>query len=140
MPFRQWLNSLFNYIPKKIIHSPLKKAISYFLVFAFLLWQWNAIHIHDHHNHHGGGHEFLKEITHSSDNCSHHESAPQSHQHISEDCQVCDLNTHNGAEFVLPLTFSEYLPYASVVLSFNTSPIGSHVPDYSHNKSPPALA
>jgi len=117
----------------------LKKAISYFLVFAFLLWQWNAIHIHDHHKHQHGGREFQQEITHSSYNCSHHESAPQSHQHISEDCQVCDLNTQSGAELLHPLSYIEYQPFSDVLIIQNSHSIGSELPDYSHNKSPPAL-
>lgn len=120
----------------------MKKAISQFLVFAFLLWQWNVLHIHDHHahkQHQSDHHPHFIEESFRSETCSDHQDAPQSHQHISEDCTVCDLNNQSHAEWTQPKFAGQIIHFRTKINPNYFQSIDSVLPDNSHNKSPPHL-
>ncbi len=120
----------------------MKKAISRFLVFAFLLWQGNVLHIHKHHNLNqatSGHHSHYSDESFKSEICSDHQDAPQSHQHISEDCRVCDLNTQSPAEWSQPKFFGQIIHFSNKINPFYFQQVESVLPDNSNNKSPPHL-
>lgn len=121
----------------------MKKAISQFLVFAFLLWQWNVLHIHEHHEHkqyHSEHHSHFIEESFRSETCSDHQDAPQSHQHISEDCTVCDLNNQSPAEWIQPKFYGHIIHFRTKINPYYFQSVDSVLPDKSHNKSPPHLS
>jgi hypothetical protein len=120
----------------------MKKAISQFLVFAFLLWQWNVLHIHDHQDHEqdqSEHHSHFIEESFRSETCSDHQDAPQSHQHISEDCTVCDLNNQSPAEWIQPKFSGHIIHFCTKINPYYFQSVDSVLPDNSHNKSPPHL-
>lgn len=121
----------------------MKKAISQFLVFAFLLWQWNVLHIHEHHHHsseHSNPHVQYVDESFRSETCADHQDAPQSHQHISEDCSVCDLNTQSPVDWFPPHFSGNLIHSYTKINPLYFQRIESILPDYSHNKSPPVLS
>ncbi len=120
----------------------MKKAISQFLVFAFLLWQWNVLHIHPHHSHPkqtSNVHVEHVEESFRSETCSDHQDAPQSHQHLSEDCSVCDLNTQSAVEWIQPNFSGHLIHFYSKVNPHYFQQVDAVFPDYTNNKSPPNL-
>ncbi|MCL9981298.1 MAG: hypothetical protein NBV77_07635 [Bacteroidia bacterium] len=105
------------------------KAISLLLLSVFLLGNQNLFHLHseaDHHSHEHAIHH-------------HCEDFPENHQHLEENCTVCDYSLSQVVELNQPEQF-EFEVYG---VSFSADLQQSYSFDFFQivkNKSPPVLS
>lgn len=105
------------------------KAISLILLSVFLLGNQHIFHIHRGHDHHS--HEVA--IDH------HCEDFPENHQHLEENCIVCDYSLSKAVDLLQPAQF-EFELYGVSLVDVNQKTYSFIYYQLSTNKSPPVLS